>query len=226
MKFKFFECEYCSKRYVSEKVFAKHKCKEKTRWLGIDSKQTRSAYFCYIKWLGYRGFSNNNTKIGFLESKYFDAFGRFVKYASDMMLPDRLGYIKFMVEKQFLPVSWCMDEVYLLYMENFEKLYTPMQQVEISIETISTCARILDCNLHEIWEYLHFAEVLKMIESKKLSPWFLLYCDTFMEYIKKCSRDEKIRFDAVIEKDKWLALFRENPEIVTSIIYINASLKV
>lgn len=227
MKFDFFECEYCETRYSREASLPKHllKCEKKARWDSFGSKRSQSAFLIFNYWMSHRGFGNRS-KREFIESKHYTSFVKFVDYCTKMMVPDRQGFVVFLTKMRLLPSFWTNDDMYREYITDYERLTTPQKQAEISYETVAQLGRILDCEPGEVWAELDFPQTLKLIEAKKLSPWFLFYSSSFDRYLKSRPKREQIVFDSLVDRQKWLTRFRKNPDAVTAIISMLRQMKV
>jgi hypothetical protein len=131
-----------------------------------------------------------------------------------------------MTKLQLLPNAWCLDCVYQDFIDSFDDLYTPMKQVELSIEAVSQCARIMQCELCEVWEYISMNEVILMLNCRKMTPWFLFHCDSFKVFLRKCPAEDRVRYQAYIGSENWESRFKANPDTVEKIKRLNVSLKI
>lgn len=225
MNFGFFECEYCQSRYTKEATLASHKCEQRDRHEFLKTGAGMALFNCYKTYRAAQGFSVP-IKDHFAKSKYYTAMVKFVEYSRTMMIPDRDGYIRFAVSLRMQPTLWARDDVYELYIQSFDERYTPLKQVEISLKTIAGLARLVECEPHEIWNYMVLGDVMKYVGAKKLSPWLLFYCDSFQAFLKKCTKNERMRFETVVEQQKWLKRFREDPDTVRKVIQSVKQLKI
>lgn len=225
MRFGFFECDFCQTRYQKETTLTSHKCEKRDRHELMKTGKGMVLFNCYKTY--HRALDHTAPlKEHFINSKYYTAIERFVDYSRTMMIPDRDGYIRFAVSLKMHPPLWSRDDVYELYIQAFDDRYTPLKQVEISLKTIVGLARYVECKPREIWDYMKLGDVMKYIGAKKLSPWLLFYSDSFQSFLKKCTQSERMRFETVVDKRKWMGRFRADPETVKKVILSVRQLKV
>lgn len=163
------------------------------------------------------GFSSVD-EISFINSKYFKPFVNFMFFCEEKLIPDKTGYIRYMLQKKVIPSFWCLPEYYESYMLDFDKIYSPLKQVEMSLEYLSTLSRKLDCKFNEILDKLQPVEIIKLIGCKKLSPWLLLFMKSFRDKVTYFfDKEQKILINAVIDISEWKARIDNNPEVVKNI---------
>lgn len=213
----FFTCKYCNSRFVKEANLEKHFCENRKKHILLSSKIGRSAFFYYGKWRNLMGFSSVD-EISFINSKYFKPFVNFMFFCEEKLIPDKTGYIRYMLQKKVIPSFWCLPEYYESYMLDFDKIYSPLKQVEMSLEYLSTLSRKLDCKFNEILDKLQPVEIIKLIGCKKLSPWLLLFMKSFRDKVTYFfDKEQKILINAVIDISEWKARIDNNPEVVKNI---------
>lgn len=203
----------------------RHRCKQKERLDAIDTPQFRAAYQCFDFWHKARGYHTPG-KAEFVASKYFKPMMNFVDFSRKMEIPERRGYIQFAARMRLLPNFWCRDDIYAKFMSDFDKLYPPHKQFDLSIKTLARWANMFECEMHEVWKELRFNEILKSIEARKLSPWLVLNSQSFRAYLSTLTPRERIIFDTFIKKDTWVQTFKADPETTKSIISRLNDLKV
>lgn len=213
----FFTCEYCNKRFVHAGNYEKHFCEEKKKALLIKTKIGKNALHYYQEWRRFRGFSVN-AENAFLHSKYFKPFLNFIEYANEKMIPDKRGFIKLMASKDVNPMFWTNKIYYDYYIESFDKIYSPIKQVEMSLNYMETLANSLECPVNAVVNNLEIIELMKLIVARKLSPWFLLFHTTFQDLIRyRLDSEQKILLETIIHVDIWKKKFKESPKDVTRI---------
>ncbi len=204
---KIFECEYCLKKFTDEAKYTAHSCKEKDRTLYLNSKQGQRAYRYYSLWMTSMGRSIP-VKETFINSKYFVAFQNFVLFEKKMLLPTPEKYIKFMVDKNILPILWCRLEFYQTFMSVYDDIVDPIKQVEDTIQYIKRFSTEIGCEPVQIFSFLYVDDLYKLIQSKKLSPWFLLNSKLFFRYLQNSlTVKERIVVDNLISISKWSEKF-------------------
>lgn len=222
----FFECEYCKFKFKSSINFKKHLCEKKKKFLILNDKIGKIAYICYQNWRSMKGFYAP-TKETFLASKYFKSFVNFVDFCQVKSLPERNGFIKLMVEKNIQPSLWINDQYYDYYIQNFDILYSPMKQVEISLEYMYKISSILECPLSDTIENISIIDLLKLVTFKKISPWLLLFMKSFKTHIAyNITEEERILVETVILSSEWEEKLKNNEKQVEKIKQLMNSLNI
>lgn len=222
----FFECEYCKKKFKTTRNHEKHLCEKKRKFLLLNSKHGQVAYICYENWRKLKGFYAP-TKDTFLSSKYFKSFINFVDFCSQKSLPERNGFIKAMVVQNVQPSLWCSDSYYNFYITNFDNIYTPMRQVEISVEYLYKLAAILECPLTEVIPKVGVVNLLKLIVVKKLSPWMLLFTKSYNHYVDYgVTEEQRDLVDTIVDMKLWENRINSDPVSVEKIKGVMTSLNI
>jgi hypothetical protein len=222
----FFECEYCKSKFKSPINFKKHLCEKKKKFMLLNSKMGQVAFICYENWRNLKGFFAP-TKETFLASKYFKSFINFVDFCAKNSLPEKNGFIKLMVLKNVQPSLWTNDVYYAYYIEHFDTIYTPMRQVEISLEYLYKISSILECPIQEVFKNMSMIDVLKLIAIKKISPWLLLFMKSFKHHIAfGITEEERDLLDTVLNAAEWQIKLKEDPKSVEKIKQLMTSLNI
>lgn len=212
----FFTCQYCSKRLLTEKALSKHFCESKKRALLLKSKMGRNAFFYYSEWRRKKGFKVVDEST-FLTSKFFKSFINFIEFCNEKMIPERLGFIDLMVQKDVSPLHWCNDFYYEYYVEKFDNIYSPIKQIEISLEFLNKLREKADCELNEILFNIHPIDLMRLIAKRKISPWLLLFMQSFQKYCKHLDKEQKILMSTIVPISIWQQNFTKNKEAVDKI---------
>lgn len=222
----FFECEYCKKKFKSSVNHQKHLCEKKKKYMLLESKYGKTAYICYENWRKLKGFYAP-TKDTFVTSKYFKSFINFVDFCNKKSIPEKNGFINAMVIKDIPPSLWANDMYYDFYISNFDIIYTPLRQVEISLENLYKLSSILECPLDKIFEKVGVIDLLKLIVVKKLSPWLLLFMKSFQHHIAFCvTEEERDLIDTIIVATEWQEKFQNDQKSVEKIKVLMTSLNI
>lgn len=222
----FFECEYCKTKFKSPVNHKKHFCEKKKKHMLLDSKIGQVAFICYENWRNLKGFYAP-TKDTFVTSKYFKSFINFVDFCNQKSLPERNGFIKLMILKNVPPSLWINDIYYNYYIENFDTIYTPMKQVEISLEYLYKIAAIFECPLEKVVKNVIMLDLLKLIVAKKLSPWLLLFMQSFREHIAYgITEEERNLLDAIVDVEEWNNKIIADPKSTEKIKQLMNSLNI
>lgn len=213
----YFKCQYCGDKFKKETTLIKHLCENRKKVLLLESNIGKSAYISYQNWRNLNHFFYCD-KDTFLNSKYFKSFINFVEFCKENSIPEKNGFIKMMVEKKIQPSLWINDLYYEMYISEFDNLYSPMRQVEMSLEVLYRLSDLLECKIHDIFSNIKIIELLKMIHAKKLSPWLLLLMKSFQHHIKyNITEEEQILLSTIINSNEWKQKFIKNKESMDKI---------
>lgn len=210
-----FICKYCES--VVEKDVNLHNCESKKRHELVKTNLGQVAFKYYVEW---RRFNKHNTPLieTFVGSRYFTSFIRFVEYVRIMNIPEPIEYIKFMTKKGLLPAHWSSDNTYVEYIEYFDLSRTPRQQVDTSIQTLSTMARMMDCEISEVLDHIRPGQMIKLLQARKLSPWVLLFSGKFRNFLNtKVSQEQAIFLENFINPIIWERKFKNDPSLVIEV---------
>jgi hypothetical protein len=222
----FFECEYCKKKFKSKVNHEKHLCEKKKKFLLLNSKHGQVAFICYENWRKLKGFYAP-TKDIFLSSKYFKSFINFVDFCNKKSLPEKNGFIKAMVVQDVQPSLWVNEVYYDFYISNFDLIYTPLRQVEISLEYMYKLANILECKLDEVVKKVTMIDLLRLIVVKKLSLWLLLFMKSFKEHIALgITEEERDLLDSIVDTAEWQIKIANDPKSTEKIKALMTSLNI
>jgi hypothetical protein len=119
-----------------------------------------------------------------------------------------------MKDKSIQPTLWTNDQMYSLYLEYIDRNTTPTKQANLTMKTLSKIADDLDCDISEVFNVAHPADILERIRSRKLSPWILLRSVKFRAMLERISDEERKLFEQLIRPSYWSAKFQLNPNVV------------
>lgn len=203
-------CHYCSRRFVNEFIFERHTCKEKQRAKEIASPLGQAAYGYYNTWMKIRKFKEQSVD-AFMSSRYYKAFVRFANMVPTAGITDPEQYIKLMNQFQRTPDMWHRNAEYKLYLDWFDKIQSPLDQVADSIKFLMDIADKEGVDYTQIIPHLGVSRLILYINKKQLSPWFLLNSSAVFSYLKSIPKDHLTEFDRSISVSTWHAKFEENP---------------
>lgn len=213
----YLECKYCLKKFVREASFKKHECRQMQRAKLLRTPNGMTAYDYYCMWKrkkGHRVYGEDQ----FLDSKYFIAFFNFVKFSRKMALPGVEQFIELMVELDIAPKDWCLRIVYDHYMGMFDAIHSPDAQAQISRDTMKELARIFDCDTSDIFLHIEPSALIRVVQARKLSPWFLLLSSKFMWFMNnEMTREQQILLKKYVSPAKWRVKFEQEPAEVKKI---------
>lgn len=209
-----FECTYCSKQYVREDAYMKHRCKEMDRADEIKTPIGQAAYLHYSTWMNMNKRRAPTIEV-FTTSRFYVFFIKFAGYIKRVSIPDVESFISLMVERDLSPSLWLHDKVYVLYIEHLDRKVGPMRQATTTINTLFKIADAAQCDVSEIFNHMHPAEVIQLIRQRRLSPWILLNSQKFKHLYASSGEDHRSVFEELIRPMFWKIRFDKNPKVVS-----------
>lgn len=214
-----FECEHCHTQYVNERFFIKHafKCKVLAKKNEVKSVIGRNAFGYYKKYLETKRCYNTDIET-FMSSKYYTSFINFAKFAIDKRIPDIPIYLEFVNGKRILPTVWSSSIVYSAYIKYLDTL-NPLRAVGVSIVCLQKLSKIFDCDIEEVLLKLYINEIIELLQSRHLSPWFLLNSVSIGKILTNPSITENQHkvLEMFINPSKWQKKFDKNRKEVDEI---------
>lgn len=215
--FGFWECDHCGKRFVKEAGYNKHKCDMMERAEFLETRRGKFALSVYNAFMTCKK-KQKQTKQVFMESKYYNAILKFVEFYYSAMLPDMYDYVDFCCnELDLLPQFWVRNDVYETYINEFDSRITPLEQADITLKHIGGLSNQVECEVHEVFDYMDVSDITRFIQSRRWSPWVLLSSKSFAAYLEQCNQYEAIVLGAMINEDIWSERFRKMPKALKTI---------
>jgi hypothetical protein len=154
----------------------------------------------------------------FLTSKYFRTFINIATFFQRVSLPKPEKFIWLMVQKDFPPTMWMLDEVYALFIEFLEYHTTPMEQVQLSIDTLFDEAEKRDVDVSEVFSKIHATELIQLVRCRRVSPWLLLHSKRFKQYfVERMTSEQRMILESLIMPERWAERFEKNSKVVDTI---------
>jgi hypothetical protein len=209
-------CTFCNRHFTGEVVFMKHICEPRRRAQEMASPLGQAAYGYYSDWMRLKKFSAPGAT-AFKESKYYRAFISFTEMVikANIARPDK--YIEIMVANDILPVLWCRDNCYRVYLDWVDKLADPYSQVQDSINYLMDICEADSIPLENIFNHLGAQQVLSYVRQRRLSPWFLFCSSVFGTFLKTLDQPELIAFNNVVNAAYWGGRFQTERSVVENV---------
>jgi hypothetical protein len=148
----------------------------------------------------------------FLKSNYYESFSRFSIHVKKLGLPNPQMFVQLMVENDFPPTMWTRDETYAIYMEHLDRVSTPTQLADITVDTILDLADIFECDSGDIFIKLTASEVIELIKERKLSPWILFQSAKFTTFYRdNTTPEQRIVLETITRPRYWVGQFQKDP---------------
>jgi hypothetical protein len=207
----YYECDFCSKKYVSKGHFTRHDCEEMRRNKYLKTAKGIAAYETYTTWMKTKGYMNRG-KQQFADSKYYTSIVKFMAFSHKMALPGRERFIEYMAELDIFPKDWSSNLVYDHYMAEFDTLLTPDEQASITVDTVFELGRIFECAPDDVFLHIDPNSLIKVVQAKKLSPWVLLFSSKFKWFMAhEMTREQRVLLQQYVNPHRWDSIFNVYP---------------
>ena len=197
-------CPYCLHEFKIESRFLKHSCKEKERFEYVKTVPGQIAFNFFSTWM-FKRYKRSVSKIeDFTEHSTYNAFVNFAEFVRSISgLADSEFFIDMMVGIKMEPKHWCRLDTFKMYLKCLDDQLTAEEKINKSVDTLDQIAAKYDCELADIFEYVHPSMLIKYIKEQKLSPWLLLNSQKFMRYYAGLQSAHQYMINEVIEPVKW-----------------------
>lgn len=193
-----------------------HHCEPRRRAQEIASPLGQAAYGYYRDWMKLKKFSQPGAA-AFMESKYYRSFINFSQLVIDANISKPNRYVELMVAGDILPILWCRDSAYAIYLDWSDKLSDPLEQVQDSINYLMDICDAENVALPEIFDHLGGQRVLSLIRQRRLTPWLLFCSGRFGALLKSLDQAQLVAFNGVVNSVYWAGRFQKERSTVESI---------
>lgn len=219
-------CQFCEKSFAREDRYIAHQCKQRKRDEEIKTPIGQSAWQYYQDWMHSHKRAAPSIET-FLSSRYYISFIKFAKFVQSVKLPDVKTFIWLMKEKDLSPTIWTSNQVYVNYIEYLDRKATPLQQVNITVNTLLELAEKYNTNTGNLFNVIHPNEVINLVRERRLSPWVLLCSGQFKQfYEKRTNPEQRIILTSLIRAGYWPEKFKKYPEEIEKIKKIVKELEI
>jgi hypothetical protein len=218
-----FQCHHCQKKFVLERAFMNHKCTEMQKAELLKTVDGQAAYIHYTYWLRKKGRKAPPIET-FLTSSYFRSFVAFAEFIRAVSLPTPEKYIDIMVDKEIAPLLWPRSECYSMFLQWYDNKSPPIEQVDISVNTILDLSDEAELSPSELFDELHIRDIMQLLQERKLSPWFLLCSKKFKEKLKSASVEDNKQLMRLIGINYWASKLESNESVVKQTKMITAAM--
>lgn len=198
---------------MKESAFMAHECKEMLRTREIQTVQGQQAYQLYKLWLEKQRRSPPTIDV-FVTSTYYTSFYKFAQQTKELGISDPELFVQLMVAQGISPALWTRNDCYELYIEHLDKKADPYRQAEMTLTELMKLASKLECDVSEVFEKLHYGEIMTLLNQHKLSPWILFCSNRFKERLAKLDEGEKTTLMRTIGVTYWAHKLEEKPAVV------------
>lgn len=210
-------CKHCHKTFVREISYLEHKCTQMKRIEEFSTPIGQAAWIYYQTW--FKCMKKTPPRADtFLTSKFYRTFNNFALFARKVDLPTPDKFIRLMVEKEFPPTMWLLDAPYAMYMDYLEHTVSPMDQLQLSIDTLFHHADRNEVDVCDVFDVLHPSDLIHFVRVRRLSPWLLLNSKKFKQFfINTMNAEQQQILETLIRFESWSARLSKSPELVENI---------
>lgn len=185
----------------------KHFCEPKRRAQELSSPIGQAAFGYYREWMRMKKYSQPGAA-AFMESKFYRSFINFAQMVIDANISRPDKYMELMVVGEVMPLLWCRDTAYAIYLEWTDKLADPMEQVGESINYLMDVSERENVELKDVFAHLGIQQVLSLVRQRRLTPWLLFCSSSFKAHIlSKLDASQVSAFGSVINAGYWTKKF-------------------
>lgn len=209
-------CGFCSRDFQLEARFMEHKCREKERHYELRSSVGLAAYAHYSEWMRQKKHTVPPIET-FAEARLYTTFVKFAEYCTRVHIPNVRQFITVMIESNISPVLWSRDQMFSMYLERYDTSYKPESQALDSIQLIKDLADDLCCEPRAVFKEISIERLVKLIQQRKLSPWFLLASNEFKKFLVDLTPERKVQLQIVLNPGAMIERIRRNEELFRTI---------
>jgi hypothetical protein len=210
------QCHYCSRRFMGEGTFMRHHCEPKRRAEELINPIGQAAFGYYREWMRKKKFSQP-AAAAFMESKYYRAFINFAQMIIDANIARPEIYMDLMIAGSILPILWCRDSAYAIYLEWSEKLVDPLEQVQDSVNYLFDICEKENIKISNIFVSMGAQRVLSLIRQRRLTPWLLFCSPKFGDLLRTLDKSQLIAFNSVVNGTYWSNKFQSEKSTIIAI---------
>jgi hypothetical protein len=212
-------CHYCNHRFKNELTFMKHHCEPKRRAQELMTPIGQAAFEFYREWMRMKKYSQPSAA-AFMESKFYRSFLNFAQLVQDANISKPERYMALMIEADILPILWCRDQCYSVYLDYMDKVSDPIEQVQDSINYLLDICEKEGYSLSNVFEKLGAQQVLSLVRQRRLTPWLLFCSPTFGSLLKTLDKHQLAAFNTVVNANYWQERFTEEKKVLDDIRHI------
>lgn len=213
------KCGFCDKKFVHEKNYLKHRCKEMERAQTMQTVAGQSAYRYYAYWMGAKRRKVPSAET-FMDSVMFTSFCKFYDFVVKLHIPAPERYIDLMVKHDFDPKMWTLNDCYKLYLDWIDRCSDPFDQAATTVDMLYQLSEATNVPVQNVFEAIHPREVIELIRLRKLSPWLLFASSRFKNLILTMDQMDRESLLETVGNDFWSKRFRDNQPVVEKMLAI------
>lgn len=205
-------CQYCNKKFRSEKTLSAHMCTKKKRFLEKDTVGARIGLAVFQQF--YQQSTNAKTVktvTDFINSRYYLDFVKFGRHVVDLNPISTPDFVSYLIKNSVSLSDWCKDVCYDAYLLDYVKREPVEKALERTILEISNWAERNNEQLQNFFNKVGVIEAIFLIKSGKISPWVLYLAPSAGGLWDRITPEEEHIISNAVNPDIWSSKFKSQP---------------
>lgn len=199
-------CGFCSKEYKRESTLATHKCVVRERYL---EKGTKIGLLGFDMWLKFRSFYRIPLKKAepeyeqYIKSSEYTSFRNLAVYLSETPVLKMEDFVMYLFKEGIPERDWCTQKVRSMWTQCELKREHPLTGVSRSIVTLQDWSNDTGNDWTDFFRSVSFTRLAMLLDSGKLSPWFIHASSTRQCLLDRLADDEFSWLYSYIDPSIW-----------------------
>lgn len=213
-----FTCGYCKRSFQLERVFAKHMCAQKQRFLDRDEKHVKLGFWIFERFyaIQYR-YQKPRTYDHFVKSQFYTAFVKFARYLLDINAVHPQQFVEFVIVNQVHIDKWQSPVVYETYLRELNKKETPDAALERNFLLMHQWALENDEEWTDFFRKVPPPLAVLWIRSGRISPWVIYTASSAADLFARLSEEQMKLIQQALDPSFWETKLKQNADDVAAI---------
>lgn len=187
-------CEFCNRKFTTERYLINHSCEKKRRWFQRDEPHARFGFLAWNRFYTISQKHNVSVKKHshrhFIDSAFYTAFVKFGRHIVDLDAINPERYIDFVIKANIPIDQWCNDFVYEQYVRELTKKETAEDALERNILLMQQWSNETGENWQDFFKKVNTNQAVAWLKSGRLSPWILYNAATAEQLFARCTPEQ------------------------------------
>lgn len=203
-----FKCGYCNREFAREATVVSHKCAARDKAL---MRNTKEGMLALDVWLRFRKFAKMPHKKtlqpydAFAQSREFTAFVDFAKYIIEKQPVESDKFIDHLLRDAIPLRDWTTQKVHDAWVQKTLRSEPIDNAIKRSIENVQKWADNTGNEWTDFFAEVSPARAILLIETGKISPWFIYAASTRGNLLDRFSDEEFLHIFQYIDPHVWNA---------------------
>lgn len=173
------QCEFCKKKFKTDKGYARHVCVRKSRWISRDTFTSKMAYEFYLAWvkIGIPQLKKKPTFKDFIYSRYYVTFTKFSSYIYKVKVLNPEEFMRWCLNKRIKIDKWGTDSTYNKFLKDYNNRETAEKALERYVLHAEQWAIKNKEKWVDYWEKASNDRIIQDVSLGKVSPWVIFGYD-------------------------------------------------